>query len=342
MKMKRLLLVCVFVFVMASQAFAFHGVRWEIKAPASSNLVIYQNNLLFGDVSGTFYAVNKSNGSIVWTNAGEGTIIGTPAVAGDKVIFAKSDGGIMCLKLADGSKVWDYTPGTTFNESVNDGVTIGDGLAFVVKADAKLYALDVNTGRTVWTFQADEQGLRTAPAYSDGLVFLGEYNGILNIIDAKTGKRVNGGGAGGAINTPAVNGGNVYFSSWDGSVQSFQIKAVIPQWNVNIKDPVTTAPAVSNGIVAVGTGRGFVAALNEKDGSLLWNVNCENGSVSSKPIVANGKVFAAPEGGNIYEIDAKSGRVRNTYETGGIISAPAYADGVIYLSSGGNVAALSE
>ena len=327
---------------MASQAFAFHGVRWEMKAPASSGLVVHQNNLLFGDASGTFYAVNKNNGSVVWTYSDEGTIIGTPAVVDGKVIFASSNGNITCLNLADGSSVWHYTPGEKFNETVNDGVTVGEGLAFVSKADAKLYALDVNTGKTVWTFQANEQGLRTAPAYSDGLVFLGEYNGIFNIIDAKTGNRVNGGGAGGAVNTPAVNGGNVYFSSWDGSVQGVQIKAVIPLWSVNIKDTVTTAPAVGGGIIAVGTGRGFVAALNEKDGSLLWNVNCENGSVSAKPIVANGKVFAAPEGGNIYEIDAKSGRIRNTFETGGIVAAPAYADGVIYFSSDGKVVALSE
>ncbi len=341
--MKKISLILLFLFLFASQAFAFHGVRWELNVSAAGSIIINQNNLLFGDVMGKFYAVNKNTGSVVWTYQDNGgSIMGTPAVIDGKVIFVAADGGITCLNLNDGSLVWEYSPSQNYNDGIADGVTAGAGLAFISKADTKLYALDVNTGNTVWTFQANEQGLRAAPAYSDGLVFLGEYNGIFDIINAKTGKRENGGGAGGAVNTPAVNNGNVYFSSWDGSVQAVKIKAVIPLWNVNIKDPVTTAPVVSDGIIAVGTGRGYVTALSEKDGSILWQFNCENGSVSATPIIANGKVFAFPEGGNIYELDAKSGRLRNKFETGGIISSPAYSDGVIYFSSDGKVCALSE
>ena len=340
--MKKFILLFLFVFLFATQAFAFHGVKWQFKAPVTSNITVNQNNVFFGDGLGVFYTLNKNSGSLIWKYNDEGTIIGSPAVIDGKVIFAKADGGITCLNLADGSLVWNYAPSENENDSISDGVTAGGDLAFISKADAKLYAIDINTGRTVWTFQAGEQGLRTAPAYADNLVFLGEYNGIFNIIDAKTGKRLNGGGAGGAINTPAVNNGNVYFSAWDGSVQAVKIKSVIPLWNVNIKDTVTTAPVIADGIIAVGTGRGAVAALDEKDGSILWQFNCEKGSVSANPIIANGKVFAFPEGGNIYEFDAKSGRLRNTFETDGNITNPAYSEGVIYFSSGGNVCALSE
>ena len=327
----------------ASQAFAFHGLKWQSPISDTSSITVYQDNLYFGDTLGTCYAVNKNSGSVVWSYQDNGgSIIGTPAVIDGKVIFVAADGGINCLNINDGSLVWEYSPGENTNDGISDGVAAGSGLAFISKTDTKLYALDVNTGNTAWTFKAGDQGLRTAPAYSDGLIFLGEYNGIFNIIDAKTGKRQNGGGAGGAVNTPAVNNGNVYFSSWDGTVQAVQIKNVIPLWHANIKDPVTTAPAVADGIIAVGTGRGFVAALNENDGSIRWQCNCGNGNITAKPIIANGKVFACPEGGNIYEIDAKSGRIRNTFETSGVITNPAYSDGVIYFSSGGSVGALLE
>ena len=331
------------VVLIASQAFAFHGIRWEYKASVTSNIVVNQDKVLFGDSMGAFFALNKNSGSLVWSYQDNGgSIMGTPAVLDGKVIFVAADGGITCLNLNDGSLVWEYSPRPDHNDGIADGVTAGAGLAFISKADTKLYALDINTGNTAWTFQANEQGLRAAPAYSDGLVFLGEYNGIFDIINAKTGKRENGGGAGGAVNTPVVNNGNVYFSSWDGSVQAVKIKAVIPLWNVNVKDPITTAPVVADGIIAVGTGRGYVTVLSEKDGSILWQFNCENGSVSAKPIIANGKVFAFPEGGNVYEINAKSGRLINKFETGGIVTTPAYSDGVIYFASDGKVVALSE
>ena len=184
--------------------------------------------------------------------------------------------------------------------------------------------------------------MRTSPAYSNGLIFLGEYNGIFNILDSKTGKKVNGGGAGGAVNTPAINNGNVYFSSWDGSVQAVKIKSVIPLWNTNVNDPVTTSPAISGGLIAVGTGRGLVIVLDEDSGDIIWNFDTQNGNVSAKPIIANGKVFACPEGGNVYELNAKTGRLIDKFETEGINVNPAYSDGIFYFSSGGKVIALSE
>ncbi len=340
-KIKFFLLISAFVILSAAQAFAFHGVLWQMKIPVTSNIKVYENNLYFGDAVGICYAVNKNSGSVVWTYNAEGTIIGTPAVLEDKeskILFVSSDGGITCLNLDDGSLIWNYDPRESRNEPINDGTAAGEGLFFVTKDDSKLYALNADTGRRVWTYKGGEQGLRTAAAYSDGLIFLGEYDGVFNIIDAKTGERLNGGGAGGAVNTPAVTGGNVYFSSWDGSVQAVKIKSVIPLWNTNVKDPVVTSPEISNGIIAVGTGRGFVVVLDEKDGEILWNFDCGNGSVSAKPVIANGKVFVCPEGGNVYELNAKSGRLIDTFETDGISLNPAYADGIFYFSGGGIIA----
>ena len=343
--MKKIILVFALIISLATPAFAFNGVRWQIDAAVTSNIIVAENNLLFGDSTGNCYAVNKNSGSVVWSYNIGGTVIGTPAVLYDKeskVLFVSSDGSMACLSLYDGSLIWDYTPRENRNEAINDGSAAGDGLFFVVKDDAKLYALDSETGRRVWTYQGSDQGLRTTPAYYDGLIFLGEYNGIFNILDAKTGKRINGGGAGGAINTPFANDGNVYFSSWDGSVQAVKIKSVIPLWNTNIKDPVTTSPAVSGGIIAVGTGRGLVVALDEKDGGIRWNFDCQNGSVSYMPMIANGKVFACPEGGNVYELNSRTGRLIDKFETDGIITNPTYADGIFYFASGGKVIALSE
>ena len=343
--MKKFMLVSVFMFLFAAPAFAFHGVRWELNASVTSSIAIDNGKLFFGDSIGDCYAVDKNSGSVLWTYNAGGSIIGTPAVMSDKeekVVFISSDGSIVCLSVYDGSLIWNYRTRENRNEAVNDGTVAGNGMFFVVKDDGKLYALDSETGRTVWTYQGGDQGLRTAPAYSDGLIFLGEYDGVLNIIDANTGKRVSGGGAGGAVNTPAANDGNVYFSSWDGSVQAFQVKSVIPLWNTNVKDPVTTSPAVSGGLIAVGTGRGIVAVLDENDGKILWKFDCKNGSVSSKPMIADGKVFACSEGGNVYELNASTGRLIDTFETDGIITNPDFSDGIFYFAAGGKVIALSE
>lgn len=343
--MKKFILISAIVFLFTAPALAFHGVRWELNASATSSITVDNGKLFFGDSIGDCYAVNKNSGAVLWTYNAGSSIIGTPAVIYDKeekVVFVSSDGSIICLSVYDGSLIWNYTPNENRNEAVNDGTATGEGMFFVVKDDGKLYAINSETGRTVWTFQGSDQGLRTAPVYSDGLIFLGEYNGIFNIIDARTGKKVSGGGAGGAVNTPAFNDGNVYFSSWDGSVQGVKIKGIIPLWNTNVKDPVTTSPAVSGGRIAVGTGRGSVVVLDEGSGDILWKFDCKDGSVSSKPMIADGKVFACSEGGNVYELNAGTGRLIDTFETGGITTNPDFSDGILYFAADGKVIALSE
>ena len=344
--MKKIFLVFALIISLSASAFAFNGVQWQMEASVTSNLAIHENLLLFGDSSGFCYAVNKNTGRPIWSyNSAGASIIGTPAVFNDKeskVLFVAADGTMTCLSLYDGSLIWNYDPQENKNEAVNDGSAAGAGLFFVVKDDAKLYALDSETGRRVWTYKASDQGLRTSPAYSDGLIFLGEYNGIFNILDAKSGKRINGGGAGGAVNTPTINNGNVYFSSWDGSVQAVKIKSVIPLWNTNLKDPITTAPVISNGIIAVGTGRGLLIVLDEENGEMIWNFDPHNGGFTANPVIANGKVFACPEGGNVYELNAKTGRQIDKFETDEINVSPAYSDGVFYFAGDGKVIALSE
>ncbi len=342
MRSKRLAIGILFLFLFTAQAFAFGETKWEFKAFVASNITFHEDKMLFGDQLGMLYVLNKDSGEVIWTHHDQGPIIKTIAVVDDKVLYITSTGHVTCLNLEDGALIWDYTPSESADEIIHDGVVVGEGLAFVVKNDSKLYALDISTGKTVWTFQGNEQGLQTAPAYSEGLVFLGEYNGIFDIIDAETGERLNGGGAGGAINTPVVKDGVVCYSSWAGSVNAVQIKSVIPLWQVNIKEPITTSPVIAEGIIVVGTGRGFVTALSEKDGSSIWSLDCKNGVVTSKPIIANGKVYVVPEGGNVYEIEASSGKVLNTFETKGPVSSPAYSDGVLYFGNMDTLMAVKE
>ena len=263
--------------------------------------------ILFGDSVGNFYAVGASS----WTyHDSDASAIGIPAVQGDKVVFAQADGTLTCLNIGDGAMVWRYSPAfsESVNDGLNDGAAVGGGLVYASFTTGEVRAFDLKNGRVAWTYKA-EQGLRTAPAYSGGLVLVGEYNGIFSMLDAKTGERVNGGGAGGAINTPSVNAGNVYYSAWDGSVHAVQIKDVIPLWDANVGEPITTAPVIAGGIIVVQTANGKVIALSEKDGSILWKYDSQGGDSGTKPSVSRGRVFAGTGDNRVIVLDAKTGRL---------------------------------
>ena len=273
------------------------------------NAALSGSTLLFGDELGTLSAVDSRTHEQLWSRQeSDASCVGVPAVSGDRVVFAQATGEVSCLKVSDGSLLWRYVPpfDETATEGLNDGVIVGDGKVYAAFTSGKLRAFGLEDGRIAWVYEA-KQGLRTAPAYSEGLVLLGEYDGRFSIIDAETGDRLNGGGAGGAVNTPVVSQGNVYYSAWDGSVHAVQLKDVIPLWSTKLSEPVTTSPVVAEGLVVVGTASGKVAALGRDDGAKLWEYDSQGSQLTLS--VSNGRVFVSTEDGRTLMLEAKTGQL---------------------------------
>lgn len=336
-----LVLVC----IMATSASAFSGnERWSFEADSSitSGIAVSGSTVFFGTETGKIYAVNAKTGREIWNYKADNTIYGTPSIVRDMVVFAQGSGELLAFKTTAGGLVWTAggvggrdTEGYRVNDGLSDGASAGGGLVYVSKDDRKVHAFSDRDGRTVWAYMTGDQGVRVTPAYADGLVFVGEYDGIFSILDAKTGKRLNGGGAGGAINTPTVANGNVYFSAWDGSMNAVKIKGVEPLWNVNIHDVITTQPEISSGKIVVGTGRGAIVALDEKTGRTLWKFDTNGGNVNAKPVIADGVVFAGAETGALCVLDLNTGRQAGTLgDAKGINANPAYAEGTFFFGSG--------
>ncbi len=334
--------LALFAALSASPAVAWRGeVGWTFRADdgISSGVAVAGNLVIAGDRLGKLYAVQKASGVPAWVYTGTNTVVGTPSVMGDKVIFAQGNGAVTCLALSTGAVVWQYLPPEEgyAAETLADGTAVGDGKVYLAKGDGKLYAISASNGRLVWTHTADQE-LRNAPAFEAGLVLLGEQNGRFSAIDPKTGKRIWGGGAGGAINTPVMSGGSVFYSSWDGTVQRVRVKGVIPLWKdskPNVGEPVTTPPTVGGGRVFVGTANGKIVALSEENGAILWQFETNGGNVAARPVLAEGLVFAGGGDGVLHVLDASSGAERATLTTGeGINGTPAFDGGVLYLGSG--------
>ena len=304
---KVLILTLAVFFTLSASSWAEQSPNAPAVDPVTENVTVSGSMLFFGDSMGNLSAVG--NYVQVWSvNYDESSCIGYPAVQDDKVIFSQSTGEITCLNTSDGSLLWRYAPSSkeSANEYLNDGAAIGDGRVYAAFTSGELRAFDLETGQVLWSYKS-EQGLRTAPAYSEGLVLLGEYNGLFSIIDAETGKRLNGGGAGGAVNTPSVGDGRVYYSAWDGSVHAVQLDGVIPLWDAKAGEPVTTAPVIADGLVVVGTASGKIVALGQSDGAKLWEYDSQGGQLRLS--VSSGKVSAGTENGRTLVLEAKTGKL---------------------------------
>ena len=312
----------------------------RIDSAITTGAAVSGNLVLVGDAVGKFYAIDTANGTTSWTvDPGGASAVGIPAIDGNSAVFAQLDGHILCVRISDGETLWTYEPDydESANEDLSDGPIIADGKVFASFSSGELKALDLKNGRVVWKYKA-EQGLRTAPAYSGGLVLLGEYNGLFSMLDAKSGKRVNGGGAGGAVNTPTVNSGNVYYSAWDGSVHAVQIKDVIPLWDAQVGEPITTAPVIADGLIVVCTATGKIVALDEKNGSILWRNNAEGGDSGVRPSIRNGRVLAGTGDEKVIVLNANTGKLLRQIEGARALSTSGSSK-LYYTSDGGLYAA---
>ena len=117
------------------------------------------------------------------------------------------------------------------------------------------------------------------------------------------------------------------------------------KWSYTTGNVVDSSPAVTHGVIYVGSTDWNVYALNASTGAKLWSF-ATGLSVESSPAVANGVVYVGSDDFNVYALNAKTGAKLWSYRTGngndlvssprppnGVVSAPTVANGVVYVGS---------
>ncbi len=80
-------------------------------------------------------------------------------------------------------------------------------------------------------------------------------------------------------------------------------------WAVETEGDVIGPAAVADGVVYVGTVRGFLHALDAATGKELWQVEFDD-TVEASPAVHGGLVFVGSNDGMFHALDAKTGKER--------------------------------
>ena len=117
------------------------------------------------------------------------------------------------------------------------------------------------------------------------------------------------------LSSPAVSGGIVFVGSNDGKVYALNATTGTQIWNYTTGNYVYSSPAVSDGAVYVGSNDGKVYALNATTGGKIWNYTT-SGSVQSSPAVSGGIVFIGSFDGKVYALNATTGTQIWNYTTG--------------------------
>ena len=150
---------------------------------------------------------------------------------------------------------------------------------------------------------------------------------------------------GDVVSTPVVAGSTVYVGSGDGRLYALDRTSGAPRWSYDAGSAVASSPAVGDGAVYVSARDGSFHAVDAATGTRRWRVATgpempwpwghESGDIYlSSPAFADGALIVGAGDGNVYSLDARTGRERWRAATGGRVrSSPAVAAGRVYVGS---------
>ncbi len=234
--------------------------------------------------------------------------------------------------------LWKFDVDNTGSlNSVTSSAAVVGGIVYDASQNGYLYALDASTGRCFWRYNCGD-GLLASPVVVDGVVYVGNINGV-NAIDAYKGTLIwKTTEVDAFVSTPAVSGGMLYVGSFaSDSLCAFRVSDGQLVWRYIAGNYVNSSPVVAGDTVYVSSDDHYLYALNAATGALRWRFNCSGSQphdgLSSSPVVANNVVYVTAYDGNVFAINTQTGEKiwnHTTARMSSTFASPAYSNGVIY------------
>jgi outer membrane protein assembly factor BamB len=297
---------------------------------------------------------SPNSGGINWQHKqGSEAFFASPAVVGNRVFVSVADmaafgqsGRIYAFDADTGRIAWTGAPDKyepTFSSPVVSGnyVVCGEGLHWA--KNARIVCLDLVTGKTVWTVRTKSH-VECAPVIDGGRVFIGAGDDGYYCVDLKTGKEL--WHAPGEKYPDAETGltaheGKVYAGLGLGGSALCVLDAATGKelQRVPMPHPVFAPPAIANGKLYIGMGKGDyvnagvggeVRCMDVATLKTEWTFPLEMTVLGSVAVAGNDVVFASRDG-RVYRLNL-AGKLQAKFDAHVPISAaPAMTDTMVYV-----------
>lgn len=147
-------------------------------------------------------------------------IAGQPLITPDGRLFVTSyNGRVVALEATRGSVLWESNL-----SSRHSPLMVGNYL-YVVTDDSHLVALDAENGQEIWRNNELEDRWLTAPAFADGRIVVGDFEGYVHLIDAREGNivgrtRVH---KSGISVSPITDGSTIHVQADNGRLETLEV-----------------------------------------------------------------------------------------------------------------------
>lgn len=278
---------------------------------------------------------------VLWWYDGEVSMTAPPGSFGSNVVLGFRSGKIAKLEALSGKALWTADVASfTERAFLLNGTTL-----YVLTAAQSLYALDFQTGRTLWVFDAGfPDGLTVRggarPIFHEGKIIFGVATGEILGVAADTGKLLwrynpayNEARFHDVVGEMVVRNNKLLISRYDGLVAAIDLAGTVRAiWQEQL--PGLTTSTFRNASFFVGALNGDVYAIDpDNNGRKVWR------AVTGTPVttITAGEttLFVAGSEGRVTALDAATGQILWYDKLGSsLASPPVLFENAIYYTTG--------
>lgn len=237
------------------------------------------------------------------------------------------------LEIADKlSQVWrrKIGNGNTPYQRLAAGPVAADGIVYAMDVDADVTAVNIETGRIIWTKDLDNDeekskvGFGGGVAYWNGSIYATTGYGYIVSLDAASG--VENWRYEASIplrNAPSIANGRLFAVTQDNRILAINANTGVELWDqVGIAESASmfgaASPAIDGETVIAALSSGELMALRTQNGRLLWQDSLSRTSrltplatladIDASPVIDRGRVYAVSHAGRMVAIDMRTGQ----------------------------------
>ena len=149
-----------------------------------SSPAVFGGMVFFGSNDNYIYALNKSNGNLIWNYSTNDDVRSSPAVAYGKIFIGSMDGKVYALNMSNGNPVWNYSIGA--NVEIVSSPAVAGHIVYIGGGNNNVYAFNESTGQLLWVYSTTGEYVDSSPAVvsgaENGILFIGSMDNKLYAI----------------------------------------------------------------------------------------------------------------------------------------------------------------
>ena len=279
-----------------------------------SGFFLDNNTLFFSTGLGNIYSVDAANGKIKWFKKFGIQFSRPPVISKDKLFLVSDDNQLYAINKTNGDVMWSHLGNIEELSIIGGSKpAVDEGIIVVSYSSGEIFALNENNGSIIWFDNISTTNFFSKTNINDiqspiciekGKLFVPTFSNKLLTYDLKTGKkswdiRLS------SISPMVISGETMYVIDINGKLMSIDKVSGKLLWAVQLRSKKGdseinwSGPLLSSYKLLVVSSEGNVLSLSPFTGKTLSHIKFKE-SFISEPIQVNKKIYLISKEGSLY------------------------------------------